>query len=497
MKCGDARGMRDAIASGLYNASAPFMSLDVGIAQFPVAYDDTGGTVAVSAERHCCEVCRSYLGCHQGWITSNQAPVGALGTCALHAMGPFPTATASATARLPPSPREGASPARRMREAVLLLRSDARKLRTLTRCHVGYVRWLQTQLLEEADFELLVDVTALTTRASARGRRRRHTERVARTLRRVLGVDAFTYSVEDLHDAFAAVRHWPSPEARQHSRAQLADDAVRAWWRNVVRRHRPALGPNVRMRLTSYLVHEPSLVLWARRRRSTGLPLPPHVWVLEDDTIFMGSLPAFLRSQRMNAGLPPAVAPREADLVTVFVNLEPSAARGRMAHTWKVNRAFVAAYSNRRVHHWEHVVRYSVALIDRLDALLSIHGAAAHGEMFASTVCLAEPWCAVHDLQLDGVIAPQSALYGLSTSVLATADLRELQALYDERRATHSAPGVWLHAVKTIATHWLSPRTTRPAALARRTPRALLSSTYSLIGVAKRARRGWQRQCWC
>ena len=84
---------------------------------------------------------------------------------------------------------------------------------------------------------------------------------------------------------------------------------VTPWAWQVIERHRPALGAGVAARLTSYLIHEPSLVLWARDRRRGGRALPPHVWVVEDDVVFLGDLRAFLHSYRPTtvvAPLPPA-----------------------------------------------------------------------------------------------------------------------------------------------------------------------------------------------
>ena len=135
-----------------------------------------------------------------------------------------------------------------------------------------------------------------------------------------------------------------------------------------------------------------------------------------------------------------------ADLVTTFANLEGNWIEAS-SHDWKVNGAFADAFGDRRVHKWEHVEGFSPRLIRKLDDLLSVNGAAAHGEMFGSTVCMATPWCVAADLRLAGVVALDAAMYGPSQSVLTTTERWERRALFERHRA-RGAPGVWLHAVK-------------------------------------------------
>ena len=129
----------------------------------------------------------------------------------------------------------------------------------------------------------------------------------------------------------------------------------------------------------------------------------------------------------------------------MFANLGGQIDAG--SHDWKTNRPFHRAYLNQRVHKWEHVERFSSALIGRLDDLMSLGGVAAHGEMFSSTICLAEGWCSATDLRLDGSVAMDTALYGLSTSVFAAMPRWEREELH-ERQSAKGAAGVWLHAVK-------------------------------------------------
>ena len=93
-------------------------------------------------------------------------------------------------------------------------------------------------------------------------------QRAAAALQRTLGVPSFAYTVEQIWAAFAAVHHWPSPEAHETKRNVLSGDVIRGWWQHVTRKYTPLLGTNAARRLTSYLIHEPSLVLWARAQRS-------------------------------------------------------------------------------------------------------------------------------------------------------------------------------------------------------------------------------------
>ena len=315
-------------------------------------------------------------------------------------------------------------------DTVVLLRTDSNKLSWLTRCHAAHVQFLRKQLESIATLELLVDATAISTTNRTAVVRRTQAQ-----LSATLGVRAFVYAMEDLREGFPTVRRWPSPEHHDPSRNRLhGGDVVKIWWAKVLKRHRRALGASAAHQLTSYLIHEPSLVLWARARKASGLPVPAYTWVLEDDAVFIGDLGASLG--RFGT----------ADLVSTFANLIGQQIEAS-SHDWKVNGAFAEAYANRRVHKWEHVERFSSRLISRLDALLSESGAAAHGEMFASTVCLAEPWCVAHDLRLAEVVGLEARLFGPSTSVLEASERWERKQLYDDHRA-RGAPGIWLHAVK-------------------------------------------------
>jgi hypothetical protein len=362
----------------------------------------------ISRQQQCCEVCTGLLGCSH-WLI-RRAPSGSVGTCALYG-------------RRDSSPSESDS----TEPPFVLLRSAAQKLLWLTRCHAERIRWLRSAIGEEGRLEMLVDATSLPSVDDVPHARTQ--------LRTLLGIPAYLYNVEMLREAFPAVRHWPSPQSHAASlRRQRGGEQVMVWWRSVLDANREAMGSDVANRLVSYLIHEPSLVLWARDKGS-GLGRGGHVWVVEDDAVFLGDLRGFLHSYRLRA----------ADYVATFANLDGTFEVG--SHRWKVNDAFVDLFANRRVHKWEHVERFSMALIERLGAILVSHGAVAHGEMYASTVCFAEPWCVSDDLRLTGVVAPDAHLYGASALVLSLAQPHALERIHARHRAA-GAPGVWLHAVK-------------------------------------------------
>ena len=256
--------------------------------------------------QQCCDVCASIEGCTHWLVYRHQTAqgprkrpraygkspgdLGTVGRCALFGASSRPAASApqiaspmvSTSIPMPSTsmPTPSASPASASSTAmlpVLLLRSDAQKLLLVTRCHAGYMSWLRSRLAGEAHLELLVDVTALARPAKApeaggggapggdgggpRRPHRRLTRQVAEQLRAALDTPTFAYTVEQLWWAFGAVRHWPSPEGHDGRHNQLSGDVVAAWWGKVVNKYRPLLGARVASRLTSYLIHEPSLVL--------------------------------------------------------------------------------------------------------------------------------------------------------------------------------------------------------------------------------------------
>ena len=413
----------------------------------------------LDVQQQCCELCAGMEHC-TSWLAlqhggnRDPGPLGSAAQCSLYGDGVDAAIAARNVPQIPgasaplASAGEGTSGVQGDHGLpVLLLRSDTQKLSSVTRCHAAYIRWLKGQVAGEASLQLVVDVSSLVHHHdSARDSPSvmEATGQAAAKLRSALSVDVFAYTVEQVHGAFPAVRYWPSPVSHRKARSRLPGDVIDGWWAKVLRKYKPLLGPAVAERLTSYLIHEPSLVLWARAQRASGGALPSHVWVVEDDTVFTGDLASFLRSYRQPGRQHPS-AQRQPDLVNAFANLEGQIEAS--SHDWKRNDAFLGAFSNRRVHKWEHVERYSLALLDRLDDLMTLGGVAAHGEMFSSTVCAAESWCKTSELRLSGTVSMDASLYALSTSVFSKADRKEREALLRQQRAK-GAPGIWLHAIK-------------------------------------------------
>jgi len=316
---------------------------------------------------HCCEACRSMDGCVHWKLGRRHAPLGvSAASCALYGRREQATAV---TAGKHPAVSESSS------TSVVLMRTDAEKLRTLTRCHHAYIRWLKAQCAGIAELELLVDASALPSE---------YARSVAQAqLRSLMNVSAYLYTVERIHRAFPAVKHWPSPESHATPRNRIKGDVVKVWWAKVVKRHRSALGPRVASRLTSYLIHEPSLVLWMRKRKAVAIAkreaasTPSYIWVVEDDAVFVGDLPRFLRAFHPTQALPSALprhsavarsswtdfspSSQSADLISTFANLDGAVEAA--SHDWKTVHAWGVASS--RPWAASHVAAASVAFTMR------------------------------------------------------------------------------------------------------------------------------------
>ena len=148
--------------------------------------------------------------------------------------------------------------------------------------------------------------------------------------------------------------------------------------------------------MVPYLVHEPSLVLWYRAHEA-ALSKVKHVWVVEEDALYGGSLNAFLASHEHVS----------ADLITVFCPfsdvagtcVDPPGRTTNLPNDTRVvgNRAVDTPDA---VHQWEHVVRFSTSLVDALEKSLD-KGEVRHGEEFAPTLCAVNQsdWCTTFDLR--------------------------------------------------------------------------------------------------
>ena len=304
----------------------------------------------------------------------------------------------------------------------VLFRTSGILTNVLSPCHQSYLALLWQALGDVAtDLHVLTDLSLSLEPDLATAELRRlsdaHQQKLSRQLN---GIPTFAYTVADIVAAFPSVT-WPVP-GELYPTTMLNNDTrlwLRTSWDRLEARgmqltRRLETG-NVVSNLLSYYVHEPSLCVWLRRqqltsgndvpRRATSpslsllsvacplrgascpasvLPLSAdavrrRVWVVEEDVVFIGDV--------RRAFLP--FANSSADLITVF---QPSA---YIDDQWwlHVNPAFRAALPGRPLHKWEHVERYSVALVLKLEDMLQ-RGAAAYGELFASTVCSRTSWCA-------------------------------------------------------------------------------------------------------
>lgn len=162
---------------------------------------------------------------------------------------------------------------------------------------------------------------------------------------------------------------------------------------------------------STYLVHEPSIILWWRAHAfgtRAVIRADQHLWVLEDDILFAGRspVPFFERFDRTS----------DADFVSLFCDLESGCRNARLrlkgsdasagtpiyymddTRTRAPAEAIVGDGDTDTVHHWEHLVRFSPRLLDSLDSTLR-NGTVRHGEKFASTYCHRAAWCTTADLR--------------------------------------------------------------------------------------------------
>ena len=271
----------------------------------------------------------------------------------------------------------------------VLFRTSGILTSALSPCHQSYLALLRQALGDLAQLHVLTDLSLSLAPDLAAAELRRlsdtHEQKLSQQLN---GVPTFAYTVADIVAAFPSVA-WPIP-GELHPTTMLNND-TRLWlsasWERLeargMRLTRRLETGRVVSNLLSYYVHEPSLCVWLRRRQlASGDDVARRVWVLEEDVLFLGDV--------RRALLP--FANSSADLIAVF---QPSAYID--AEWWlHVNPAFRAALPGRPLHKWEHVERYSVALLLKLEDLLQ-RGAAAYGELFGSTVCSRMSWCATAD----------------------------------------------------------------------------------------------------
>ena len=321
----------------------------------------------------------------------------------------------------------------------VLLRTSGLMSTAMSPCSRGYLTLLQRELRGLADMHLLTDLSMtapdhLTPRA-LRALSNAHERELERELP---GVEAMAFTTVDLMDEWPGVV-WPVPGDSDFRAASEFDTPTQGWLSYVygvvksrgnatrtlpARRQQPARRAS---NLVSYFVHEPSLCLWARRRARR-----PYVWVLEDDAPFLGSIRVPVAHYSAST----------VDLVAVF------APHLSVAATWPryVNARFEAyVRPGVPVHKWEHVERYSVALLGVVGELLR-DGVVGFGEVYAGTVCNRTEWCRCADLRATGLVQRDANLFGWSKPV-GRKDLRRLFGGTDARARNGRGMNRWLHAV--------------------------------------------------
>ena len=323
-----------------------------------------------------------------------------------------------------------------MGSTTVLIRTSGAISQSLHACYAEYLSVLSRRLAGLAHLHLLTDLSMWLPDGLSSAELRAQADEHERQLSRVLsGISVFAYTVADIHMAFPGAV-WPIPGemvplSQYHNDTQIwfrsLNVNLRMQGRNTSRKLR---GGQVLSNLLSYFIHEPSLCLWMRRRCGPrGRCDNGYVWVIEDDTAFVGDIRVPLLHYREHS----------TDLLSVF------SPHPYIDDRWwlYVNPEFRNALAGVPLHKWEHVERYSSALVHRLEGLLE-RGVVAYGEVFGSTVCARSSWCTSGDLRTAKVVPSDVTLYGDSQPVTRK---QLASALRAELRAT-SKMGRWLHAVK-------------------------------------------------
>ena len=396
-----------------------------------------------------------------------------------------------------------------MADAVLI-RTTGSVTRALPSCYRGYISLLRQQLSDVAGLHVLTDLSLSLppslTASALRELADAHQHELSLQLDRI---PVYAYTVADIVRAFPSVA-WPIP-GNLHPLTMLNNDTqiwLRALWARLeasgLRLSRTLDGRTV-SNLLSYYVHEPSLCLWMRRQQLAGSIGPPRCGARAHPTIARHSESVPRRGvagmsgwSRTTRSLWETCGKRSCPLATHRRIWWPSSSRTRTLTTrpgctstphsaprcpvtsrctsavsmskWQSMRwsRFQPAFRLRHVassaRRWEHVERYSLALLLKLEDLLQ-RGAAAYGELFASTVCARMSWCAScearglgrgsaetllrrccgrctkADLRETGIVAKDGQLFADTVTVSRKAASHLL-------RRTRRDGGRWVHAVK-------------------------------------------------
>ena len=191
--------------------------------------------------------------------------------------------------------------------------------------------------------------------------------------------------------------------------------SMQFWMKNSMEKARPPYHPNFDRKLWSrynnvnelrfdvsvlvnYFIHEPSIVLWQRNAEAQFYQYKL-VFVVELDVIFIGDFTTFFKTMEQKSD----AAAAEGD-VFYAVAIEDA----WIAMKWMYNDRFLHKYlakdktaSTSTHHKWEHVEIFSNGFLSLIEEELK-HGVAAHGEEFASTVCMRADGCRLFDLTEPG-----------------------------------------------------------------------------------------------
>lgn len=348
----------------------------------------------------------------------------------------------------------------------VILRTSYLTSQRLSSCTRGYLQLLRTELVRfSVGIHLLTDLSLWAPQGTLRALRSFADAHEAWLRAQLPGVEPFAFTVGDLVSRWPGV-HWPVPGDVASRPLDRYDSSTQSWLRYVHRslqaqgnlsRHidgEDGLAGVTVSNLVSYYIHEPSICLWMRRRpRSERF-----VWVLEEDAPLLGSISVPFRRYTSS----------RADLVSVFMkhqsistdmdgtNILPAVSgsgslstsaspTGGRTQLW-VNSAFHTALPGATVHKWEHVERLSLSLLGTIDELLA-RGAAAFGEVFASTVCNQTASCTCEDLRDRGFVQRQGYNFAWSHP-LTRHEIKRLLKIATPK-STKEGRGLnrWLHGV--------------------------------------------------
>jgi hypothetical protein len=180
---------------------------------------------------------------------------------------------------------------------ILLLRTSGAKTLRDDPCLVDYLALLQRELRGLAKVGLLTDLSLWAPESGARQFCDQHEALLRSRIPAIASTMAFT--AQDIIDTWPAVSKWPTPGDDVFHRVREYPESIQSWLQYVRHRFR-AVGKLTRRRtgsaapvsnLIPYFIPETALCLWLRRQAlGAAHALPSHVWVVEDDAPFLGSI---------------------------------------------------------------------------------------------------------------------------------------------------------------------------------------------------------------